>query len=229
MGLEWIKENGVVLQVVTSALMVAIWLVYLHLILLGFLRQRRSSVLINRAGRRDVKARCLISNMGAEPAYVLDVLAEIELSEGFFTASVIDWDEGEDDPPAHSHQGPLSGGEYMVIGTFRDLIERAEKQFGRDDFLGGAQSIFLIVLVSTNQARRTVAACRKFELRRNESKGRTDLLPLEIEAIQIRTGWRRRRLNGIVQDFERQEASRRSLHQSLFPHRWTRVPRYDRS
>jgi hypothetical protein len=230
MGWTWIEENASGLQVITGALTVLIWLVYLHLILLGFFRQRRSSLLIARAGRRDIKARCLISNMGLEPAYILDVLVEIETGDSFITASVIEWEgdaaSADETPPSYTIQGPLNSGEHTVLGTFEDLIARAERSFGGERFDTGVKSIFLIVLASTNQARHVVAACRKFELQFDGETGRADLLPVAVEAYQIRSGRQRRKLNTILQAFQRREAMRESMHDMIFGSERVRLRRW---
>lgn len=219
MAWAWIQENASGLQVVTSVAMVVIWLVYLHLILLGFLRQRRSSLLINRAGRRDIRARCLISNMGVEPAYILDVLAEIETDDGFVTASVVDWEEvpvdRDSEPGGVSRQGPLNSGEHFVLGTFEELIDRAAHRFGEEALKSEARSIFLIVLASTNQARHVVAAGRKFEVRRDVGKRVADLDPVQPEAIQVRSGARRRRLGTLLEQFQHRETTQDSMYQAI--------------
>jgi hypothetical protein len=226
----WMQENASGLQVITGSLTVLIWLIYLHMIFLGFLKQRRSSLLIARSGRRDLKADCLVSNMGMEPTYILDVLAEIDTGEVYFTASVIEWEgepSGEDEvPPSYTVQGPLSSGDHFILGTFENLIIRAETHFGQGRFAPDVKSIFLIVLASTNQARHIVAACRKFEVAGNPETGLIDLRPVEVEAYQIRSGRKRRKLNGILRAFQRQEAMQQSMHDTIFGSRRDRLGRW---
>ena len=116
--MSFISDHIEVFQLLASLTTTAVWLVYLNIFLRGFRQQRRSSLLINRGGGEDLDSRCLISNMGAQPAYLLDVVASLEAEDGPVVASVIDRKELQRDqmtnPADLTGQGPMASGARVM-------------------------------------------------------------------------------------------------------------------
>ncbi|MBL3705933.1 hypothetical protein GI582_24870 [Sulfitobacter sp. BDSS02] len=200
--LEFIRQNSELVQIGANLTTTVVWLVYLHVLLKGFRDQRRSSLLINRGGGEDLDARCLISNMGAQPAYLLDVLAGIDTKDGPSVASVVDRQELRreelEQPTEMTGQGPLPSGGYVDIGSFRDILDRA----GYD--LSGSQSsqatLKLVSVAATNQASHIVAAVREFDVR--EDGDAIMVRPRTLEARQVRSRSARRKVCSVLEKLQ---------------------------
>lgn len=132
----WISQNVEILSLLVSVGMLAVWLTYLHVFLVSYNRQTRSKIVINRGAGVDLDARCLISNMSSESIYVESIVASVEAALGDWRCTVTDIEGGGDrelpvDPKKLTHQGPLGPGEYMDIGSYRQLLERVLDGRGR--------------------------------------------------------------------------------------------------
>ncbi|MFC6642744.1 hypothetical protein [Sulfitobacter profundi] len=91
--LDWIAENSGTLQVAVSLLTAVVWLAYLHILWLNFRRQRQPVILINRSIARDENAHCFVTNMGAEPIYLLEVMARVVTEEKTYHVKVTEREE----------------------------------------------------------------------------------------------------------------------------------------
>lgn len=134
--LDWIDQNTELLSLVVSAAMLAVWVAYLHVFLVSYKRQTRSKIVINRGAGIDLDSRCLISNMGSDAIYVESIVASVEAENCDWRCAVTDIEvrgdgEAPADPKKLTHQGPLPSGDYMDIGSYRQLIERVVDGRGR--------------------------------------------------------------------------------------------------
>jgi hypothetical protein len=196
--LDSLTENIEVVQLITSLTTMLVWVVYLNIFLIGFIQQRRSSLLINRGGGEDLDSRCLISNMGAQPVYLLDVLAATEGEKAPTLASVVDRKELRDGDKEGSTditgQGPINSGSFVDIGSFRDVASRAAFH----DMTSASDQpkrLKLIVVAATNQAKHIVAASREFDI---AGGGDVAVRPCSVEARQIRARRKRKRLTKLL-------------------------------
>nr|WP_298412077.1 hypothetical protein [uncultured Halomonas sp.] len=142
--IEWISQNAKVLNFFTNLGVLIVWLGYAQLLYLGFSRQRRPRLIINRGKRKDIDALCIVSNMSAESIFIEYIIAELETSEGTITMDVTDFDqeyeEGDEERQQHSsspgtvrentRQGPLGSGDFLHVGTFSNLLERLARDEG---------------------------------------------------------------------------------------------------
>ena len=116
---DWITQNSGALSAVLNAAMLVVWIAYLQLFFVSFRRSNRTVIHIGMAGERNGDARCLVTNMGSDTAYVLAV--KIDLDFGEETRSALVTDRIEDDDPLggdfreKTNQGPLGGGEVLDI------------------------------------------------------------------------------------------------------------------
>lgn len=195
-----LTENREPINVLINALMLCVWLLYFQLLLNGQRRQRRAKILINRSAGQGVDANCIISNMSAEPIYVEAVVIEIGRGEKQKRVSLTNLEDAtqrpEGDARAHWFQGPVSQGEYINLGAYRDLLERAtgERTFR---FQSGRPTEFEIsVIANYGPDDLLVAAVRKFRLQDNG--GRIKLAAGRTR--QIRSRAERRQLDHLAED-----------------------------
>ncbi len=150
--LDWISQHQKLLSLVINFGTLMIWLVYAQLLYLGFRRQRRPRLLINRGKKKDINALCIISNMSAESIFIEYIIATLDTSRGQIVMDITDFEqeysEGDDADNSeeenrkarrvlndsrvneNTRQGPLGSGEFVHIGTFYELILRMAREQG---------------------------------------------------------------------------------------------------
>lgn len=211
----WLEANVTTLQVLVSIVSTGVWIAYLNLFLTSYRRQTRSSILISRAGAQTYEGRCLVSNMGSEPAFLTDVLAEFKGEDGCRTISVVDrlelWEQEESPINNISAEGPIASGEYVDIGSFAEIFKRAEKKLGGCSSIDGSEQVNLIAIAATNQARDLIAASRTFKLVRPEENGMMKVQPTEVEAKQIRSRSKRKSLKRILGELQTRDSVERAV------------------
>ncbi|WP_026987352.1 hypothetical protein [Fodinicurvata fenggangensis] len=193
---DWLKEYSDVLNVLANITMILVWMIYLHLLLISYRRQRRPKLLINRGGSQDVKAHCLISNMSAESVYIQSLIVTLKNEEKEWTAAVTDIDDlqAEDatNPQDTTHQGPLAPGAFMDAGCFSNLIERAARKAGlsEQDLKETISELELMVVAAYGADDMSIAAKRRFHL-----KGNDELTPQTVSSQQISSRRARRKVD----------------------------------
>lgn len=192
--MEWVNQNSAMLQVALGALTAVIWLAYLQLIYLGFIRQRRAVVMIHHGAADDDRARLTLSNMGSEPVYIFTIIAKITIDGKVHEASVLDREEMSFDdlefPTRRTNQGPLKTGEYIDVGSFADLLKRAKLRLGINAG-DKAEEVELTVGAASGHASSLVVAKRSFV--REEEGSRVIYRPKTILTEQVQRSWRRKR------------------------------------
>lgn len=194
--LDWLKEYSDVLNVLTNVTMILVWMIYLHLLLVAYRRQRRPKLLINRGGSHDVKAHCLISNMSAESVYIQSLVATLKNNDQEWTAAVTDIDELQaeniEHPRETTHQGPLAPGAFMDVGCFSNLIERAARKAGLSerDIKEKVSGLELMVVAAYGADDMSIAAKRSFDLKDND-----ELTPQTVSSQQISSRRARREVD----------------------------------
>ena len=200
-----------------------IWIIYAQLLYLGFRRQRTPRMLINRGRKKDLDALCIISNMSQEAIYVEYILAKLETSRGTVVMDVTDFEQEFTDEDSESQesrrketpitpqelrentrQGPLLSGEYMHIGSFRDLVLRLAHDAGipmqgslpEADIEFTCLTIELIALYGPEP--RPVNARRSFYIK--STKVGVTLVPTSWNTQHGISFLRRRRLSKMVND-----------------------------
>ena len=194
--MEWIKDNAALLQLGLGMLSAVVWLAYLHILYMGFVRQRQAVVMISHGAAEDERARCIVSNMATEPIYVIAILARLTIGDKTYQASVIDREELNldtmEEPIKRTNQGPLKAGEYMDIGSFKDLIYRARQKIEIPDG-EPVKDIELTVGAASGHASKLVVARRKFE-RSVDEHNEVHFIPTTILTKQVRGRWNQRKL-----------------------------------
>ena len=198
--MDWIAENSAVLQVGVGVLNAVVWVLYLHLFLTSYRRQQETVILIHRGASDDDRARCIVSNMGSEPIYVLSVLAELTIDGEERAAYVTDREEIDidsfDDPLRRTSQGPLKSGEFLDIGSFQDLALRALQRVAPEKSAEAAERIRITVVAASSHAHALVGATREF-VRQQGEKGYS-VVPTTLVARQLRKRADRHRIEELM-------------------------------
>ncbi len=148
--MSWFTENSTLIQAVTSIATAMIWLVYLQLLLSGVLRQRRPTLSINRGAGEGFDAKIILSNLGYEPIYVQDVLVTLAFEQGgsrtFYVTDRRELSGRDfDEDLGGTTQGPMKMGDYIVLGSVRGILARADSEFDRDDQPGLREITFIVL------------------------------------------------------------------------------------
>lgn len=200
--MEWMVQNPALVQAMLSGVTALVWIVYLHLIMTGLRRQRRTAILINLGGGSGGDARFLVSNLGLEPVYLLEVLVTMRRDGQVTVAPITEraelWTRRLDRPTEATTQGPLTSGDFRDIGSVADLVERAQLHFGDAIRLDDLDNVEVTVVAYTASTSRLAAATRAFVVRTDDS-GRCRVLPDSLHARQIRSFLERARLRKVLQ------------------------------
>ncbi len=195
----WISSNSEVLNVLINAAMLAVWIVYLQIFLMSYLRKLRPKILIGMGPRFDLDARCLISNMSDDAIYVADIVASLSDETGKWSGHVTEVrdlpdETSEQDPKQTTKQGPLLAGEYMDAGSFRGFLERILPRAERETALASCDgcTLTLTVLAVYTAEDLPIAARRRFSL--TSADGNVRVKAREVDTEQIRTRRQRKRL-----------------------------------
>lgn len=193
---EWILQHSTVVQAMVGIVTALVWITYLHMFVAGMHRQRRTEILITLGGDRGIAGRIIISNLGLEPIYILDVILKICSVDEERLVSVADRAKlRPTDKPSldvATLQRPLKSGDHVEIGTIDDLLKRASlrSELERDDL--GLVRIEITVAVVTAASSSIAAARRVFGVT-NESES-ISLRPNSLWAEQIRSRRDRREI-----------------------------------
>ncbi len=196
--IEWIAANAQALNTIFSGILMIVWVVYLNLILTGIRRTRRPMLMISRGAGSGAQARLFISNMGAEPAYITALIADVESREGKkVTATITQNDElsADDlsDPGAATNEGPLDSGAYMDSGSFGGLLTRISMNASEPVEAEAIDRVTLTVVAATGHSA-TIAAGRKTYRIKRDDDGML-FHPEHLSTTQLRSVWARRRIH----------------------------------
>lgn len=196
----WIEDNVALVSLGTDVGMMLIWLVYLQVFVVSFVRSNRIAIHIGMAASDDPEARCLITNMSTSAVYVLGVTADLESDDGVSRVLVTDRLELRRDelsnPRDRTNQGPLGAGEARDIGSFRNLTERAALRLGHEMPVESIRSMTLTVVVATHEATDLQGGYKRFDV---EWIGeRAVFSSSDVLTRQVRSYWRRRRLRRLL-------------------------------
>lgn len=193
---NWLAQHAALVQVAVAAITALVWLVYLQILVSGLRRQRRTEILIHLGGSKDTDARVIVSNLGFEPIYVLEIILSVWSGDGERDTSVADRTEiarqDLDSPLESTLQGPLKSGEFVDIGSFENLLQRARWSLSDDLDLSDLDRVEVKVAAITAARSSIVAAYRQFRIDQRADGAR--IRPETLSARQIRSWWGRNRL-----------------------------------
>lgn len=199
---NWIAENSDVLNVVLSALMLLVWVLYFQLLLNGYRRTRRARILISRANGHGLGTQCVVTNMSAEAIYIEGVIAEIRGDHPNETITCSLTDHGGKVTPElpseeDGYQGPLNSGRSVELGPYSRIVEHALEENGGD--ISAVRGMTLTVVATYGPEDKPVAAKRDYEI--VERAGRRVLSSKTVTTRQIRSAAER----GQIERFMREQ------------------------
>jgi len=203
--MQWILENGSSIGALSNLVLVLIWAAYLQLFYMAYRRRRRPMILINRGKGLGPGSHCLVSNMSEEPIYALCIVAKVEENGRSWLCAITDDEdvtEGKGTSP-QTHQGPLKTGEFMDVGSFEKMIDRAGalKSSVRNADPQGECSAFdaieVKVIALYASSARFIGASRRFE--RFGEHG--ELYPTSLETQQLAGRRARRELKQLLRHY----------------------------
>lgn len=186
--MEWLSEHAQLLGVGVSAVTAVVWLVYLQLLLDGMRRQRRTNIEITRAGGQKENAKCLVSNMGAEPVFLLSVIVSAEAEGETYSAAATqrrDSLENLCDLREMTNEGPLETGKSRDVGSFEDLVKRLLSFHDVDDLKRKIEHIKILVAVNSGFSKQISAAEQSFSVSVDQN-GCLHLTPEHVTTRQLR-------------------------------------------
>lgn len=191
--LAWISQHSGVLTVIINFGMLVVWAVYAQILLNSVMQQRRPRVLINQGKGRDLDAEIIVANMSHDKIFVQLLLAVVQADDDEFTRAITDVityndDDTEQVAERDTSQGPLSPGNYLSLGTFRQVARRASPGT-REQNPWQSLEVRLIFFYGSNPT--VVAASRKFEFHERET-GKRYLVPQTVDTTLWHRLWHRR-------------------------------------
>ncbi|MBM3606711.1 MAG: hypothetical protein FJX25_19005 [Alphaproteobacteria bacterium] len=196
------SENSGLVQAAIAAVTAGVWIIYLHVIVSGLRRQRRTEILIHLGGARDLSARILVSNLGFEPIYILEIILTVWTAGGERMSSVADRTEIARDqhqtPREATLQGPMKSGESVDIGSVQNLLDRAKHSSFDTIDVTDVREVEITVAALTAADNQVAAASRKFLMQQGDQD--ICLRPRNLHATQIRSHWRRRQIEAQLKE-----------------------------
>lgn len=199
--LEWIETHHTALSVLISFAMLLVWMTYLQLILMAYIRQRRSKIIINKVAGSSHKSHCFISNMSAETIYISVIKVTLQNHDDQWTAYITDFEEisdtSEKGPAEMTYQGPMGTGAFYDLGSYESIVSSVQKRteapkdiLQQDDF-----SMEIKVLGFYGSERLPVAAFRDFTYDRGEMR------PATPQTFQVRSVFKRKQIAHELSNF----------------------------
>ncbi|MGK7295343.1 MAG: hypothetical protein ACNS61_05840 [Candidatus Wenzhouxiangella sp. M2_3B_020] len=197
---QWALHHTAILNVIMNTVMVLIWVAYLQIFLVNFLRQRRTVLHIGRGAAKDENARCIVTNMGSEPAYIVGIVADLLFDDRRERALVTDKEEIAPDavnrPLERTNQGPLSAGEAIDVGSFWELAERARLRLGLDLPMEDLKAMEITAVAASNQGQKLAGGYKCFNVCHQD--GARSFQPDHIITKQINSFTRRKKIEAFL-------------------------------
>ncbi len=211
--MTWIAEHSELINLLINIGMLVVWVAYLQVFLAGYKRHRKAKILINPGGGKGLEARCLVTNMSAEPIYIHALLARLDGPSGTMTFPVTEPDKAEhwqapSDLKLWTRQGPLEKGKVRDMGAMQlifDHIRSESLSVSGVRLVESARQVELQVLAVYGSEDVMVAARRRFRIERHQDA--VELHPLTLAAEQVTSRRERRRIVQILEARQTAETS----------------------
>jgi hypothetical protein len=206
--LEWLASNHELAALVVSLCTLLVWVTYLQVFLAGYRRQRRGAILITVGQGHGLEGRCLVTNMGAEPVYILALLAQVESRDGVCIRAITELEGEQWSEPSDlrlwTRQGPLDSSELRDMGTLQSMVNHVldagagahAGNEGPEQRAAGLRSVLIRVIALHGSEELPIGAERAFDV---VGDGAT-LHPRTYGTRQIRSRRGRRQLTRLLDE-----------------------------
>jgi hypothetical protein len=205
---NFLQQNYGAVSAVASILTLAIWALYFQLLLNSYRHRIRAKININRGGGRTSAARCVISNMSAEAVYVEAIVLTLGDGDRRSVCHLSELDvslSSDGDPRSQIFQGPLNSGEFIDIGTFDSLIDRARNSFAEQEALrNDTENLQVMVVGNYTGDDGLIAAERTYQLAVKEE--RRLLISATVSTRQVRSRHELRNIERFMLEWHRRGA-----------------------
>ncbi|APX24690.1 MAG: hypothetical protein CML50_25020 [Rhodobacteraceae bacterium] len=207
--IEWMSNHAQLLGVAVSAVTAVIWVIYLQLLVSSMRRQRRTNVEITRAGEPGEDAKCLVSNMGAEPVYIKSVIVDVVADGERYTAAATQRREITQDKltdlAEKTTEGPLESGKSRDVGSFKDLVSRMMDFCEIEQLKDRIENIKILVVMTSGFSKQLAAAEQEFAVT-PDGQGGLYVTHSSVTSTQLRGRRVRRQIEERVNRVLREEA-----------------------
>lgn len=208
--LEWLASNHELATLIVSLCTLLVWVTYLQVFLAGYRRQRRGAILITVGQGQGLEGHCLVTNMGAEPVYILALLAQVESRDGVCIRAITELEGEQWSEPSDlrlwTRQGPLDSSELRDMGTLQSMVNHVldvandtESGSEASERRGaGLRSVLIRVIAMHGSEELPIGAERAFDVV-GDGAGAT-LHPRSYGTRQIRSRRGRRQLTRLLDE-----------------------------
>lgn len=182
----WLEDHAALISALAAVASFLVWLAYFQLFFYQYLRQHRPRLLLHVAPGEGLDGSCLLVNMSQQIVHVVCILAVAQRGEAETVRQVTGYrriaaqQESSAQIETAIKQGPLSPGNFIVLGTFRELLEDATPE--------PADALELRVVAHLGSQDAPVGARRRFRVVREGQEPR-----LEVAAATEQLSRRRER------------------------------------
>lgn len=160
------------ISTIASVIMTLAWVAYLHLALTQYRRSNRPYLVIQHAHENDPSALCLLVNLSKEPVHLQAVIARVHRGDECTSFRITNYEQitsTEQHVQSKLRQGPIQPGEYLVLGSFADIMlgnqsEDEDSEKSTADHLSQIDSMELCVAVVYASKKHHIGARRHFFL-----------------------------------------------------------------
>lgn len=208
--IDWIVANHELASLLVSLGTLLVWVTYLQVFLASYRRQRTGTILITLGQGSGLDGHCLVTNMSAEPVYILALIAHVEGPDGVRSRPITELESERWSGPSDLHlwtrQGPLDSGDLRDMGAMQGIVEHvldagADPDPDRDFRAGhaaGVRSVVIQVIAVHGGEDLPVGAERTFDV--VEAAAGPTLRPRTPGARQIRARRERRQLLRLLEE-----------------------------
>lgn len=180
--LDWLKNNSNLISTLTTLATLVVWTVWLQLMYSDYRRRRQPRIVIHQTQGIGPESHCLLVNLSQEVIHVQCVRAAAvgkESESSLPLGSVADSakDLGPLELENVIRQGPLAQGQFILLGSFEEILERLVDQSPEEGrqwlssaAMHGVHTVEIRVAAIYGESAGSVGARRRFLLNAKEEE-----------------------------------------------------------
>jgi hypothetical protein len=200
--LELLSNHAPLANLILSALMLVVWVVYLQIFLVNHLRSARSVMHIDLGVAWSTHARCLVTNLGSSAIYVQGIVADLSNESETTRAVITDKDEiseeSVNEPLLRTNRGTLKAGQTMDIGSLEQITRRTQVRLGGRWEASEIESCTVTVIAVTSHTGNLVGASKRFSAEREG--GNLVFSPTSLPTRQLSARQMKKRVHVLMRE-----------------------------